>query len=46
MATSHAACRAMTRNGTLGRTQASADRTVVRATARNRRMAGWQDGGL
>ena len=32
MAASHAACYAMALNGTLGRKQASADRTVVRAT--------------
>ena len=32
MAAAHAACYAMALNGTLGRKQASADRTVVRAT--------------
>ncbi len=32
MAAAHAACYAMALNGTLGREQASADRTVVRAT--------------
>jgi osmotically inducible protein OsmC len=32
MAAAHAACYAMALNGTLGRMQASADRTVVRAT--------------
>jgi osmotically inducible protein OsmC len=32
MAAAHAACYAMALNGTLGRRQASADRTVVRAT--------------
>ena len=32
MATAHAACYAMALNGTLGRKQASADRTVVTAT--------------
>ena len=32
MAAAHAACSAMTLNGTLGRKGASADRTVVRAT--------------
>ena len=32
MAAAHAACFAMALNGTLGRKQASADRTVVRAT--------------
>ena len=31
MAAAHAACYAMALNGTLGRKQASADRTVVRA---------------
>ena len=32
MAAAHAACYAMALNGTLGRRQASADRTVIRAT--------------
>src|SRR5262252_8001062 len=32
MAAAHAACYAMALNGTLGRKQASADRTVIRAT--------------
>ena len=34
MAAAHAACYAMALNGTLGRKQASADRTVVRATVK------------